>query len=1207
MTPLELLAERAGIELEFIDARGDTQKATQEAQRSLLEAVGLKAQDEAEAAALVESLDNAAWQRALEPVVVSHLSKGPVRTVVTLPLGQDSVEWCVALEDAGRINGRSVFADLALLERKEIDGQTYERRELVLGGSLPIGYHRLDLQPGSASAALIVSPGQCWLPRRVADGDRIWGVTAQLYLLRSSGNWGIGDFSDLRRLVQMMADRGADVIGLNPLHAMFLDDPEHASPYSPASRLLLNDLNIDVASLPELRSSEDAQRLIGSENFQAKLEACRAALLVDYTTVAKLKVPVLQLLFKTFQAGAEPGRRQSFEAFRRDRGDVLERNCLFQALRQHFAERDGHRADWHSWPEEYRTPESEAVARFAADERDLVTFRVWLQWLADEQLEGAAAEGSQMAVGLYRDLAVGADPSGAETWASQNAIIADAQIGAPPDIYNPAGQDWGLPPFNPVALREEAYRSFIDLVRANMRHAGGLRIDHVMALQHAYCVPKGRSPAEGAYLRYPLEDLVGILALESQRNKCLVVGEDLGTVPEGFRERMASANILSYRVLIFEKDENGFIPPARYPALSLAVAGNHDLPTLHGWWEARDLALKDRLNLFPTPEEATRIREERESDHKQMAVALRREGLLAEGQEIDVETLISAAHTFLARSQAIIAMAQIDDLTDEAEPVNVPTTSDEHPNWRRRLSLSLDKLAIHPRLEAVASTFRGERTRVATNLNMSFTPEDRQAEMKEDIGLIDYVSGRLPSYLVEQRWYPAKDAGQPVVSLERLVAFPLPNLDAYIAIWSAEPPGQEKLRLFLPIALLASKADNGPSIGRLPSGQAIVDAFQDDAFVEAWVRVILGRDQTPKHVFAGSTVQGRESELKEDVTWTVRRSEVQQSNTSIRIGGAAILKVIRKLQSGVHPEVEMGRFLTEVAPFEATPALLGWIEIDCTTLSVLQAFAENEGDGFEWVTARLTSKAAAARALVWIRRLAERTAEMHRALASTTEDPAFQAEKITEQDLARWRAGVRASAERVVQGLESLNPDVNALTQVAVRALLEQQERLMLRIEQLLPSFVTASKTRHHGDFHLGQVLVKDGDAIIVDFEGEPMRELAERRSKHSPLRDVAGMLRSLDYAVATARSASVNSIGLDKLHLNAWIGEATATYLDGYLSSAEGTPGCPAERADALRLITFFTLEKALYEVLYELANRPEWVGIPLQGVLALLKDQRS
>ena len=728
MTPLEMLAERAGIELEFIDARGETQKATQEAQHSLLEAIGLEAKNEAQAAALVESLEKAAWHRVLEPVVVSHLSKGAVRAVVTLPLGRDSIEWCVSLEDGGRISGRSVFADLALLKRKEVDNRTYERRELVLGNHLPIGYHRLDLQPSGASTALIVSPGQCWLPRLVANGKRIWGITAQLYLLRSSANWGIGDFGDLRRLVKMMADRGADVIGLNPLHAMFLDDPEHASPYSPASRLLLNDLNIDVASLPELRSSEDAQWLIGSDTFQAKLEACRGTLLVDYTTVAELKLPVLKLLFKTFQAGAEPGRQQSFEAFRRDRGDVLERNCLFQALRQHFAERDGQRADWRSWPDEYRNPTSKAVARFAADERDLVTFRVWLQWLADEQLEGAAAESSHMAVGLYRDLAVGADPSGAEAWASQNAIIADAQIGAPPDIYNPAGQDWGLPPFNPVALREEAYRSFIDLVRANMRHAGGLRIDHVMALQHAYCVPKGRSPAEGAYLRYPLEDLVGILALESQRNKCLVVGEDLGTVPEGFRERMAAANILSYRVLMFEKDESGFIPPAQYPALSLAVAGNHDLPTLHGWWEARDLALKDRLNLFPTPEEATRIREERQSDHKHMAVALRREGLLSEGQEIDVEILIREAHTFLARSQSIIAMAQIDDLTDEAEPVNVPTTSDEHPNWRRRCRSAWTNWLFIPAWRPL-HPFRDERGDAASNLEIPLAPEDRQAEV----------------------------------------------------------------------------------------------------------------------------------------------------------------------------------------------------------------------------------------------------------------------------------------------------------------------------------------------------------------------------------------------------------------------------------------------------------------------------------------------
>ena len=252
----------------------------------------------------------------------------------------------------------------------------------------------------------------------------------------------------------------------------------------------------------------------------------------------------------------DPARWRAFEAFRREQGEMLERNYLFLALREHFAKQAASRADWHAWPEEYRDPASAAVARFAAENRHRVDFFAWLQWVADEQLGLAAntAKDRGMAVGLYRDLAVGADRAGAETWADSAAVVSAAQVGAPPDIHNPAGQNWGLPPFHPRALREEGYRSFVQLLRANMRHAGGLRIDHAMGLQHLYWVPQGQEPSAGAYVRYPMEDLIGILALESHRHKCLVVGEDLGTVPEGFRERMAKANILSYRVLFFDQE-----------------------------------------------------------------------------------------------------------------------------------------------------------------------------------------------------------------------------------------------------------------------------------------------------------------------------------------------------------------------------------------------------------------------------------------------------------------------------------------------------------------------------------------------------------------------------------------------------------------------------------------------------------------------------
>jgi 4-alpha-glucanotransferase len=299
-----------------------------------------------------------------------------------------------------------------------------------------------------------------------------------------------------------------------------------------------------------------------------------------------------------------------------------------------------------------------------------------------------------MEIGLYRDLAVGCDRSGAETWANPKAFLGGAHVGAPPDIFNPAGQDWGLPPFHPNALREEGYGSFVELIRANMRHAGGLRIDHVMGLQHLYCIPEGCSPAEGAYVGYPIDDLLGILALESQRHRCLVVGEDLGTVPEGFREKMGAANILSYRVLFFEQDwdHGGFVAPQNYPRNALAVAGSHDLPTLLGWWEGRDIDQKERLGLYPT-NEARSQRQRREQDRESILRAFRSEGLLNGNEHISPEQFAIAAHEFLARSGSALVLPQLDDLLGEADQVNVPATSFENPNWRRRYQLALEEIA----------------------------------------------------------------------------------------------------------------------------------------------------------------------------------------------------------------------------------------------------------------------------------------------------------------------------------------------------------------------------------------------------------------------------------------------------------------------------------------------------------------------------------
>jgi 4-alpha-glucanotransferase len=426
----------------------------------------------------------------------------------------------------------------------------------------------------------------------------------------------------------------------------------------------------------------------------------------------------LRILFRAFAAGTNQARKDAFCRFRATHGESLERSAIFQVLRQHFSSDDPKRADWRRWPQEFQDAGSQAVGRFAEEHRSEVDFLVWLQFIADEQLEAAARSlvKSSIAIGLYRDLAVGCDRLGAETWANADAFLNHAVVGAPPDIFNPGGQNWDLPPFQPDALRSEAYLSFIQLVRANMRHAGGLRIDHVMGLQHLYCIPNGEEPSRGAYVRYPIDDLVGILALESQRHRCLVVGEDLGTVPDGFREQMADANILSYRVLFFEQDgDTGeFTMPGEYPRLAVAVAGNHDLATLRGWWEARDLDLKASLGLYPSEQEITAQRDRRRRDREAILKAFGSHGELPRDEEVSVEQFAFAAYEFLAHTASALVVAQLDDMTGEVDPVNVPGTSDEHPNWRRKYQKTLEDLAsddapwrIVELLTALRGTARG--------------------------------------------------------------------------------------------------------------------------------------------------------------------------------------------------------------------------------------------------------------------------------------------------------------------------------------------------------------------------------------------------------------------------------------------------------------------------------------------------------------------
>jgi len=599
---------------------------------------------------------------------------------------------------------------------------------LVLPGVAAIGYHRLELhqleQPDSPAAtmSLIVTPRNCYQPEAVRNGGRVWGPAIQLYALRSARNWGIGDFTDLIRILEFSAQAGAALVGLNPLHALFPHNPAHASPYSPSSRLFLNSLYLDVEAVSDFAECGDAQQRVGEESFQAQLRALRAAELVDYAGVSKAKMDILNTLYQHFRrhhldAGSE--RAGAFRRFQAEQGEALHRHALSEALQAWLHEQDEAVWGWPAWPESYRQPQSEAVAAFAAERGERVEFCEYLQWQAYEQLQAAGSRAQQLGlgIGLYQDLAVSVDVGGAEAWSNQDLYALEARIGSPPDDYNLDGQDWGLPPWRPERLREQAYAPFIATLRQNMRTAGALRIDHAMALMRLFWVPPGERPKAGSYVYYPLHDLLGILTLESQRNRCMVIGEDLGTVPDEFRQALHPAGVLSYRVLYFEKASDGsFKSPQDFAPQSLVAVTTHDLPTLAGYWRGADLELREQLGLFPSAEPRAQQVIARAQDRARLLMALEQEELLPEGMNVqavatpEMTTQLAAAiHRYLARCPAQIMVVQLEDMLGQEEQVNLAGTTDQHPNWRRKLTLDLELWGEDPRVQAFVSVLREER------------------------------------------------------------------------------------------------------------------------------------------------------------------------------------------------------------------------------------------------------------------------------------------------------------------------------------------------------------------------------------------------------------------------------------------------------------------------------------------------------------------
>ena len=717
---LERLARSHEIAPDYYDIWGHRHEVPDASLRALLAALGVHAATPQEAEDSIRAIESERWRAVIAPAVVMRDDAAPWSLRLNLAAADADfpLAWRLTQEDGKGHEGVIDPASLTVAESADLDGERFTAREFALPVTAPCGYHRLAILRDGAmigETALIVVPALCFRPLAVQNDGRVWGAAAQLYAVRSERNWGIGDFTDLAALLAQWGARGAGVVGVNPLHALFPHNPEHASPYSPSSRCFVNVLYLDVEAIADFAECDEALAQARSPEFQSRLKALRDADLVDYTGVAQVKLPMLERCFAHFRGrhlAAGTPRAQAFRAWQAAHAPALRQHALFEALQEHFHREDPQVCGWPAWPEAYRDPAAPEVAHFAESNAERVEFYEYLQWQAELQLEAIGRRSMELGlgVGLYQDLAVSVDRGGAEAWANQDLYAIAASVGAPPDAFNMRGQDWGLPPLAPERLRAAAYAPFIDTLRANMRHAGALRIDHVMALARLYWVPQGSEPRDGAYVSYPFEDLVGIVALESHRNRCMVIGEDLGTVPDEVRATLTRVGILSYRVLFFERQGSGdFKPPADYPAEALVTAATHDLPTLAGYWAGRDLALRQELGLFPAEEAHQAQVLARAQDRARLLLALERAGLLPEGATVDPVSLpemppplLRQLQSFLARSPARLLVVQLEDVLGVREQVNLPGTTSEHPNWRRKLPLALERWPEEERFTALA-------------------------------------------------------------------------------------------------------------------------------------------------------------------------------------------------------------------------------------------------------------------------------------------------------------------------------------------------------------------------------------------------------------------------------------------------------------------------------------------------------------------------
>ena len=555
---------------------------------------------------------------------------------------------------------------------------------LILGAVAEPGYHTLHI--GDRAVTLAVAPKRCFSPQDMVTKPRLWGIAVQLYGLRHKGDGGIGTTAGLSALATGAARFGADAIGLSPTHAISSSGLARYSPYSPSSRLLLNPLHADPSVL---FGADRVASAMGELGLTEQWSALEAADLIDWPRCASLKFAVFRRLFDNMGGSGKQSDPldRGLADFRAEGGALLEEHATFEALQVSRLATNGKRGDPRQWLGEWQDPRSTQVRAFAAANSREIAFHVFLQWIADRSLDAAQAHAraAGMRIGLVSDLAVGMEAGGSHAWSCQRDLMVGLNVGAPPDPFNPLGQDWGLTAFSPRALASRGFAPFIATLRAALRNAGGLRIDHVMGLRRLWLVPEGAEPTEGAYLAYPLDDLVRLIKLESFRHRAIVIGEDLGTVPQGFRQALLDAGIAGMRVLWFERDRGKYRSLQAWPEHAVAMTSTHDLPTVAGWWRGVDIDARAKLGLLGPDGTASTQKRRRRRDRAHLWSAFRGAGLASHPEAPrDPADAVDAAVRFVAATPAQLALIPLEDMLGVSDQPNMPGTVDEHPNWRRR-------------------------------------------------------------------------------------------------------------------------------------------------------------------------------------------------------------------------------------------------------------------------------------------------------------------------------------------------------------------------------------------------------------------------------------------------------------------------------------------------------------------------------------------